>query len=116
MMKKSGWERMSETDKKAAIMRYAKNTSLTTEQAERLADNLPIVRAFITEAHKIAAKRTHYSARTIVEFLRHHSILEDNCPDYKINDHLVPLLSRISMEMFPALNALFHTREKANYE
>ena len=107
---------MSEADKKAAIIRYARNTDLTTEQAERLADNLNIVRAFITEAHKIASKRNHYSARTIVEFLRHHSILEDDCPEYKINDHLVPLLSRISMEMFPALNGLFHTRGKNYHE
>lgn len=116
MLKIDEWSAMSEREKKSVIIRYARNTSLTGEQAERLADNLPIVRAFITEAHLIAKKRNHYSARTIVEFIRHHTLLSDDCPEYKINDHLVPLLSRISMEMFPAINGLFNTRGKMHYE
>lgn len=70
-----------------------------------------VVNGFFIEAHKVAKLRDHYSARTIVHVLRHHSILEDGDPNFKINDHISPLLARLSMELFPALNGLFSLRE-----
>ena len=79
----------------------------------QICNNLELFEKFCTEAHRLVERgRSHYSARTITEYLRHHSFVEDNDPNFKINDHIIPKLSRVSMALFPKLNGLFETRGK----
>ena len=52
----------------------------------------------------------HYSARTIVEFLRHHSALAEIESEWKINDHITPHLARRFMKDYPHMNGFFELR------
>lgn len=99
---------MSDEEKAAAIRRLE---SIGPDDQTYLIKNMQIVNGFFREAHKVRdASRQHYSARTIIEYLRHYSTLEDSGTLFKINDHLVPKLARASMELFPFLNNLFELR------
>ncbi len=83
------------------------------DKADRvqICNNIELFKRFCSEAHRLVDRgRTHYSARTITEYLRHHSFFEDNDSNFKINDHIIPKLSRVSMALFPALNGLFELR------
>ena len=52
----------------------------------------------------------HYSARTIIEFLRHHTAIAENGDLWKINDHATPHLARLFMETHPEHKGFFETR------
>lgn len=55
---------------------------------------------FVREADRIRnAGRTHYSARTICEYLRHHATIEAKGRDFVINNNWVPAMSRAYMRM-----------------
>lgn len=70
---------------------------------------------FMREADKLRDRgRTHYSARTIIEVLRHESALADSDPDRKINDHCIPNLSRLYMLLTTGAQGFFETRALAN--
>ncbi|WP_299074769.1 hypothetical protein [uncultured Paraglaciecola sp.] len=85
---------------------------LSAEFMEWLPDNLHIYLAFEKEATAIFnSGRSHYSARTIVEFLRHHTaIAEKPQCDWKINDHSVPYLARLFDMCNPSMAGLFNYR------
>jgi hypothetical protein len=104
------WQASTAEERLELIRDYSRRCGLTYDQIKRLINSPIVVDKFFYEAHRIAHKRKHYSARTIIEVLRHNSALEDGDKAFKINDHIVPPLSRISMEMFPFLNNLFETR------
>jgi hypothetical protein len=79
---------------------------------EYIADNVHVYEAFEAEALKIAARGTkHYSARTIIEVLRHHSALQDTDPVYRINDCWTPHTARLFALMNPQHADLFSFRE-----
>ena len=61
-----------------------------------LPDNVHIWQAFEQEAAKVISKGyKHYSARTIVEVLRHQSaIAENSTSGWKINNDIIPYLAR----------------------
>lgn len=74
-------------------------------------ENLHVWRAFEREALKIWNRgRDHYSARTIIEVLRHESALADNGPEYKLNDWQTPDLARLFMLAHPDCAGFFETR------
>ena len=76
-----------------------------------VANNVQVFNRFIMEAHKVVDRgRTHYSARTIGEVIRHETALQDDKKSFKINNNLFPKLARVSMSIFPALNGLFELR------
>ncbi len=55
---------------------------------------------FVREADRIRnAGRTHYSARTICEYLRHHAIMEARGRDFIINNNWIPDMARAYMRM-----------------
>lgn len=54
--------------------------------------------------------RRHYSARTIGEYLRHHTLLNDTSSDFKLNDHVWPALARLYMLLHPERAGFFETR------
>ena len=104
------WLGYTDTVKKGVIEHYAMKCDLTGEQEQRLLTSLPVVTMFFVEAHMIAKKKDHYSARTIIEVIRHNSVVEDSDSTFKINNDITKPLAIISMEIFPALNALFSVR------
>ena len=75
-----------------------------------LTDNNHIWRAFEREALRVVrAGYEHYSARTIIEVLRHHSSLREKDGTWKINDHITPWLARHFLSIYPTLQ-IFETR------
>lgn len=88
------------------------NTELfTLEFLLRLASNLKVYEAFEREALRVVAKgRTHYSARTIIEVLRHNSALSDVDAEWKLNDHATPFYARLFGLCNPEHADLFELR------
>lgn len=76
-----------------------------------LEDNLHVWTAFEREATKVMRRgRTHYSARTIIEVLRHESALADHGIEYKLNNNTAPDLARLWCLARPADASLFELR------
>lgn len=83
-----------------------------TEFAQWIAENEHIFRSFSLEAMKVKQRGfKHYSSRTIVEFLRHHTNLREASGGFKINDHSVPYLARLFDLMYPQHSGLFEYRK-----
>lgn len=94
----------------AIAQRYA--NQFTAEFLAYLPANLHVFAAFEREALKVARLGfKHYSARTIVEVLRHHSALEQVGGQWKLNDHNTPYLARLFALVHPAYSGLFEFRE-----
>lgn len=76
-----------------------------------LPENLHVYEAFEREAKKVVARGfRHYSARTIIEVLRHHSALAESGSAYKLNDHNTPYLARLFCLLNPKEAHLFEFR------
>ncbi len=106
------WESFS-TDKKLALIETrGMFIGLTIVKREKIKEALPLFNRFIAEAFRVKGKgRDYYSARTIVEVLRHHSVLEDGDKRFKICNDLTPWMSKLSMELFPDLKGFFKVKE-----
>lgn len=73
--------------------------------------NWSIYLRFEDEAKKAAySGRKHYSARTIVEFLRHQTALFEKDGHFKINDHAAPDMARAFAVRNPVHHKLFEFR------
>lgn len=70
--------------------------------------------AFEREAMRIVRKGyKHYSARTVLEYLRHHSNVAEAQPsDWKINNNYTPDLARLWATMHPRHAGLFSYRTR----
>lgn len=80
-----------------------------------LAENFDLWVRFEAEAEKLRRRgRTHYSAYTIVEYLRHHTALQQECGDMKINGNVVASLARFYVLMHPSAFAFFEFRTIKN--
>jgi hypothetical protein len=75
-----------------------------------LEENRHVWLAFCREADKVRARRAHYSARTIVEVLRHESVLADTDATFKLNDHNTPDLARLYLLTHEDADGFFETR------
>ena len=76
-----------------------------------LAENLHVWRAFEREADRVWRRgRRHYSARTLIEYLRHESTIADTGIDWKINNNIAPDLARLYRLRYPARADLFELR------
>lgn len=73
-------------------------------------DNQHIYVAFEKEALLTAKKRKHYSAKTIVEFLRHHSFITEASGDWKINNYATSHLARMFAKLNPEHKHFFEYR------
>ena len=77
-----------------------------------LPQNLHVYAAFEREAlHVVSRGFKHYSARTIIEVLRHHSALEEAAGAWKLNNIETPYLARLFALMHPQHAGLFEFRE-----
>lgn len=86
----------------------------TSEFLAYLPDNLHIYAAFEREALKVVARGfKRYSARTIIEVLRHNSALAENGGPWKLNDHFTPFLARVFVILHPEQSELFEFRKTA---
>lgn len=66
---------------------------------------------FEQEANRLwASGRTHYSARTIGEYLRHNTLATDAGADFKVNDHIWPCLARLWTFLHPQRAGFFELR------
>jgi hypothetical protein len=80
-----------------------------------LPDNLHVYHAFEREALRVVRKGfKHYSARTIIEVLRHNSALTEVGGKWKLNDHHTPSLARLFALLNPEQSDLFDFRESAS--
>ena len=76
-----------------------------------ISENMNVYDAFEREAFRVISRGySHYSARTIIEVLRHHSNLSDNTEKWKLADHPMPYLSRLFAAHHPAHTNFFSYR------
>lgn len=84
---------------------------LSSEFLEWLPENLHIWEAFARETLKVIAKgQQHYSSYTIVEFLRHHTMVSEIGTEFKINNNVRPYLPRLFDLVYPQHAGLFEYR------
>lgn len=78
-----------------------------------LPDNLHIWDAFVDQTMKIIRRGySHYSSCTIVEFLRHHSALEErHGAGWKINNNVRPYLPRLFDLVYPQHAGMWEFRQ-----
>ena len=105
------WRRLPHSKKTAIVGACYRGCGLDPEDSVLIIENMKVLDRFAEQAHAVRKTgRDHYSARTIIEVLRHNSMIEDNDPNYKINNNITPLMARISMNIFPELNGFFQLR------
>lgn len=76
-----------------------------------LSENHHIWQAFQREADKVWLRgRRHYSARTIIHYLRHETAMMDSGVEFKINNNASPDMSRLYALLHPDRADLFETR------
>jgi hypothetical protein len=98
------------TTPEAIMLRHS--DQFTSEFIHWLPSNMHIWEGFVAEAFKIIRRGfTHYSARTIIHVLRHHSALSENGGEFKINNDTSPYLARLFDLVYPNHAGLFEYRE-----
>lgn len=81
------------------------------EFVEWLPVNGHVWAAFVREAMRVRAKGwTHYSSYTIVEYLRHHSAVQEVGSAWKINNNHRPYLPRLFDLCYPEMAGMFEYR------
>jgi hypothetical protein len=76
-----------------------------------LPENMHIFQAFAIEATKIHSRGfKHYSARTIIHVLRHHSAISELNGEWKINNNYSPYLARLFDLAYPHMAGMFEYR------
>ena len=79
--------------------------------AEWLEANWHVWTTFDREATRIWKRgRRHYSARTIVEWLRHETAVAEQGGEFKLNGNFVPDMSRLWAMFEPGRDGFFETR------
>jgi hypothetical protein len=102
---------MLEQDKKTIEIMMNNQEKFTDKFLEWLPNNLHIWNAFAIEAAKIKNRGfKHYSSRTIVHFLRHHSALMEESSMWKIDNDISPYLSRLFDVRYPEMKGLWEYR------
>jgi hypothetical protein len=76
-----------------------------------LKDNPHVYREFEKRALQVARFRSHYSARTIAETMRHDTAIRELGSEYKINGNYVPCMARLFALCNPNHAELFEYRE-----
>ena len=91
--------------------------ALFSEGAEWFELNWHVVQAFEAVTLGLISKgRKHYSSRTILEVLRHESILRGAEVNFKLNNNHAPDLARAFVVLFPAQVDYWEYRRDNHYE
>ena len=97
------------------FMAHMHADTFTPEFLAALPDNLHVYAAFEREALQVVRRGwKHYSARTIIEVLRHQSALADTDAQFKLNDHATPGWARLFALLNPEHAGLFEFRRVNN--
>jgi len=79
---------------------------------EWLQDNHHIFTAFAQQAKDVANKGfKHYSSKTIIEYLRHHTALSEEGGEWKINNNYTPHMARLFDLRYPSYAGMFEYRK-----
>jgi len=105
---------MMDAAKRSHAIKVAEDNALDLPRgfAAWMVDNAHVYDAFEKEALSVAARRAHYSARTIVEFLRHHSLLAQTDDAWKLDNDMTPGLARLFAILNPQHRDLFEFRDR----
>ena len=76
-----------------------------------LLENWHVFLEFERRALQVAGRRDHYSARTLIEVMRHDSVIGELNGDYKITNNVVPDFARLFAALNPMHAGLFEFRE-----
>jgi hypothetical protein len=76
-----------------------------------LDENHHVYQDFERRALAVSRHRNHYSARTIVEVMRHDSVISESCGVFKLNNRFIPDLGRLFMLKNPIHDGMFETRQ-----
>jgi len=76
-----------------------------------LAENHHVFAEFERRALQVAARRNHYSARTIAEVIRHDTAIGELSGTYKVNGNFVPCMARLFALLHQQHAGLFEFRE-----
>lgn len=74
--------------------------------------NVHVFAEFERRAIEVSRFRQHYSARTIVEVMRHETAIGQLSGEFKINDHAAPDMARLFVLLHPGLSNLFEFRRE----
>lgn len=78
-----------------------------------LSENWAVYLAFERESLAVHYRgRSHYGANTIIEYLRHQTLLADQDGEWKMNDRWTSSLARLFAAMNPECANLFEFRER----
>lgn len=78
-----------------------------------LSANWAVWERFELEANRTwSAGRDHYSARTLIEYIRHDTMLSEASGEWKINGNFVPDLSRLYGPVYPERDGFFEQRNQ----
>lgn len=78
-----------------------------------LKGNWELYVAFEREAFIVVERgREHYGANTIIEYLRHQTLLADRDGEWKMNDRWTSSIARLFAMMNPVSGKLFEFRER----
>ncbi len=75
-----------------------------------LKENFHVWEEFERRANRVYGVRQHYSARTIIESIRHDSAIRELSGQFKINNNSAPDLARLYTVIYPARSGFFETR------
>ena len=90
---------------------FANASLFSIDFLEWLPDNLHVWRGFERETFSVIKRGyKHYSSYTIVEFMRHHTMIHEAAPSYKLNNNHRPYLPRLFDLMHPDHAGLFEYR------
>lgn len=94
------------------LRRVAANAArLRPDFPEWLEANLELWERFEAQANRIYERgRAHYSARTIIEWMRHETSARELDGEFKINGNFVPDLARLYGLMYPERDGFFEMR------
>lgn len=96
----------------AVVLAQRNAEKFTPEFLAYLPPNRHVWVAFEREALRVVARGfQHYSARTIIEVLRHNSALAEAGGPWKLNDHFTPGLARLFALSHPEHADLFEFRQ-----
>lgn len=73
--------------------------------------NVHVFAEFERRAVEVSRFRRHYSARTIVEVMRHETAIGQLSGEFKINDWFTPSMARLFVQMYPQHKNLFELRK-----
>jgi hypothetical protein len=99
------------TPHRATAMAMRHPGKFTDDFLAWLPANLHVYDAFEREAQRVYVRGfKHYSARTIVHVLRHHSALAEVGDGWKLNNNHSPYLARLFDLLNPAMAGLWEYR------